>query len=156
MLFTFNFKYKKAIQILSCINLCIINLRNLTFFHCTTQIYKFNLARITGALELHLLFQAAQKSLVFILLPFLWRERIQKLFKRNTSSPSITIERKDLFMQRSASIWIAVNYAHDSCVKGKNISLTPSKAGTISSWFMLLQHSAETVVVFSSKLLSGS
>ncbi|EOB08408.1 Protein sidekick-2 [Anas platyrhynchos] len=56
-------------------------------------------------------------------------ERIQKLFKRNTSSPSITIERKNLFMQRSASIWIAVNYAHDSCVKGKNISLTPSKAG---------------------------
>uniref|UniRef100_A0A8B9ZNM2 Fibronectin type-III domain-containing protein n=1 Tax=Anas zonorhyncha TaxID=75864 RepID=A0A8B9ZNM2_9AVES len=60
---------------------------------------------------------------------FLKWERIQKLFKRNTSSPSITIERKNLFMQRSASIWIAVNYAHDSCVKGKNISLTPSKAG---------------------------
>ncbi|XP_075596055.1 interleukin-6 receptor subunit beta-like [Balearica regulorum gibbericeps] len=60
---------------------------------------------------------------------FLKWDRIQKLFRRNTSSPSITIERKDLYIQRSASIWIAVNYAHDSCVKGKNISLTPSKAG---------------------------
>ncbi|NWH25328.1 IL6RB protein, partial [Grus americana] len=60
---------------------------------------------------------------------FLKWDRIQKLFQRNTSSPSITIERKDLYIKRSASIWIAVNYAHDSCVKGKNISLTPSKAG---------------------------
>ncbi|XP_021236266.1 protein sidekick-2-like [Numida meleagris] len=32
-------------------------------------------------------------------------------------------------MNRSASIWIAVNYAHASCVKGKNISVTPRKAG---------------------------
>ncbi|POI32475.1 hypothetical protein CIB84_003773, partial [Bambusicola thoracicus] len=56
-------------------------------------------------------------------------ERITKLFRRNTSSPSITIERKNLFMNRSASIWIAVNYAHASCVKGKNISVIPRKAG---------------------------
>ncbi|XP_029859442.1 interleukin-31 receptor subunit alpha-like [Aquila chrysaetos chrysaetos] len=60
---------------------------------------------------------------------FLKWDRIPKLFQRNTSSSSITIERKDLYMKRSASIWIAVNYAHDSCVKGKNISVTPSKAG---------------------------
>ncbi|OXB63320.1 hypothetical protein ASZ78_015655, partial [Callipepla squamata] len=60
---------------------------------------------------------------------FLKWERITKLFRRNTSSPSITIERKNLFMNRSASIWIAVNYAHASCVKGKNISVTPRKAG---------------------------
>ncbi|OXB80868.1 UNVERIFIED_CONTAM: hypothetical protein H355_016885 [Colinus virginianus] len=57
------------------------------------------------------------------------RERITKLFRRNTSSPSITIERKNLFMNRSASIWIAVNYAHASCVKGRNISVIPRKAG---------------------------
>ncbi|XP_075583286.1 interleukin-6 receptor subunit beta-like [Pelecanus crispus] len=60
---------------------------------------------------------------------FLKWDRIPKLFQRNTSSPSITIERKHLYMERSACIWIAVNYAHDSCVKGKNISITPSKAG---------------------------
>ncbi|NXJ43809.1 LEPR protein, partial [Ciconia maguari] len=60
---------------------------------------------------------------------FLKWDRIRKLFQRNTSSSSITIERKDLYMKRSASIWIAVNYAHDSCVKGKNISVTPSEAG---------------------------
>ncbi|XP_035409445.2 interleukin-6 receptor subunit beta-like [Cygnus atratus] len=60
---------------------------------------------------------------------FLKWERINKLFKANTSSPSITIERRNLYMQRSASIWIEVRYAHDSCVKGKNISVTPSKAG---------------------------
>ncbi|XP_074992985.1 interleukin-6 receptor subunit beta-like [Calonectris borealis] len=56
-------------------------------------------------------------------------DRIPKLFQRNTSSSSVTIERKNLYMKRSASIWIAVNYNHDSCVKGKNISVTPSKAG---------------------------
>ncbi|XP_025962548.2 interleukin-31 receptor subunit alpha-like [Dromaius novaehollandiae] len=56
-------------------------------------------------------------------------ERITKLFQRNTSLPFITIERKDLYMKRSASIWIAVNYGHESCLKGKNISVTPSKAG---------------------------
>nr|XP_009677501.1 PREDICTED: leukemia inhibitory factor receptor-like [Struthio camelus australis] len=56
-------------------------------------------------------------------------DRITKLLQRNTSSPSITIERKDIYMKRSASIWIAVNDAHESCVKGKNISVTPSKAG---------------------------
>lgn len=60
---------------------------------------------------------------------FLKWERITKLFRRNTSSPSITIERKNLFMNRSASIWIAVNYAHASCVKGKNVSVIPRKAG---------------------------
>ncbi|NXL83489.1 IL6RB protein, partial [Alectura lathami] len=60
---------------------------------------------------------------------FLKWERIAKLFRRNTSSPSITIERKDLYMERSASIWVAENYAHASCVKGKNISVKPSKAG---------------------------
>ncbi|KAM9262269.1 interleukin-6 receptor subunit beta-like [Morus bassanus] len=60
---------------------------------------------------------------------FLKWDRIRKLFQRNTSSSSITIERKNIYMSRSASIWIAVNYAHDSCVKGKNISVTPSKAG---------------------------
>ncbi|XP_068280147.1 interleukin-6 receptor subunit beta-like [Nyctibius grandis] len=60
---------------------------------------------------------------------FLKWDRIPKFFRRNTSSSSITIERKDLYMKRSASIWIAVNYAHDSCVKGKNISVTPSEAG---------------------------
>ncbi|NXD73939.1 LEPR protein, partial [Eolophus roseicapillus] len=60
---------------------------------------------------------------------FLKWDRIPKLFQRNTSSSSITIERKNLYMKRSASIWIAVNYAHDSCVKGKKISVTPSKAG---------------------------
>ncbi|KAI1240065.1 hypothetical protein IHE44_0011512 [Lamprotornis superbus] len=55
--------------------------------------------------------------------------KIQKLFKRNTSSPSITIERKNLYIERFASVWIAVNYAHDTCAKGKNISVLPSKAG---------------------------
>ncbi|KAM6301954.1 interleukin-6 receptor subunit beta-like [Podargus strigoides] len=60
---------------------------------------------------------------------FLKWERIPQLFKKNTSSPSITIERKDLFIKRSASVWIAVNYARDSCVIGKNISVIPSKAG---------------------------
>lgn len=94
------------------------------------------------------------KSLAFILIPLLWRERITKLFRRNTSSPSITIERKNLFMNRSASIWIAVNYAHASCVKGKNISVTPRKAGIISSWFVLLQCPAEAMAWFSSKLFS--
>ncbi|KAM6035333.1 interleukin-6 receptor subunit beta-like [Theristicus caerulescens] len=60
---------------------------------------------------------------------FLKWDRIPRVFQRNTSSSSITIERKDLYMKRSASIWIAVIYAHDRCVKGKNISVTPSKAG---------------------------
>ncbi|XP_032864915.1 interleukin-31 receptor subunit alpha-like [Tyto alba] len=60
---------------------------------------------------------------------FLKWDRIPKLFQRNTSLSSITIERKDLYMKRSASIWIAVNYAHGSCVKGNNISVIPSEAG---------------------------
>ncbi|XP_051499073.1 leukemia inhibitory factor receptor-like [Apus apus] len=60
---------------------------------------------------------------------FLKWDGISKHFQRNTSSSSITIERKSLFMKRSASIWIAVNYAHGSCMKGKNISVMPSKAG---------------------------
>ncbi|XP_074711911.1 interleukin-6 receptor subunit beta-like [Strix uralensis] len=60
---------------------------------------------------------------------FLKWDRIPKLFQRNTSSSSITIGRRDLYMKRSAAIWIAVNYAHDSCVKGKNISVIPSEAG---------------------------
>ncbi|KAM6226286.1 interleukin-6 receptor subunit beta-like [Spheniscus humboldti] len=60
---------------------------------------------------------------------FLKWDRIPKLFQRNTSSSSIKVERKDLYMKRSASIWIAVNYANGSCVRGKNISVTPSKAG---------------------------
>lgn len=94
------------------------------------------------------------KSSTFILIPLLWRERITKLFRRNTSSPSITIERKNLFMNRSASIWIAVNYAHASCVKGKNVSVIPRKAGIISSWFVLLQRPAEAMVAFSSELFS--
>ncbi|RMC04461.1 hypothetical protein DUI87_18905 [Hirundo rustica rustica] len=55
--------------------------------------------------------------------------KIRKLFQRNTSSPSITIERKNLYIERLVSIWIAVNYAHDTCAKGKNISVLPSKAG---------------------------
>lgn len=79
------------------------------------------------------------KCLVFILLPFLQRDRIPKLFQRSTSSSSITIERKNLFMSRSASVWIAVNYGHNSCVKGKNISVRPSKAGTVSSQAVFLQ-----------------
>ncbi|KAM6289864.1 interleukin-6 receptor subunit beta-like [Aegotheles albertisi] len=60
---------------------------------------------------------------------FLKWDRIRKRFQQNTSSSSITIERKHLFMERSATIWIAVNYAHGSCVQGKNISVTPNKAG---------------------------
>ncbi|XP_013223605.3 interleukin-31 receptor subunit alpha-like isoform X1 [Columba livia] len=60
---------------------------------------------------------------------FLKWDRIPKLFQQNTSSSYITIERKNLYMKRSASIWIVVNYPHGSCVKGKNISVTPSKAG---------------------------
>ncbi|XP_059690308.1 granulocyte colony-stimulating factor receptor-like [Gavia stellata] len=60
---------------------------------------------------------------------FLKWDRIQKLFQRNTSLSCITIKRKDLYMNRSATIWIAVSYAHDICVKGKNISVTPGKAG---------------------------
>ncbi|XP_074022884.1 interleukin-6 receptor subunit beta-like [Numenius arquata] len=60
---------------------------------------------------------------------FLKWNRIQKLFQRNTSSSSITIARKDLFMERSASVWIGVHYAHDSCVIGKKISVVPGKAG---------------------------
>ncbi|XP_063176212.1 interleukin-31 receptor subunit alpha-like [Chroicocephalus ridibundus] len=60
---------------------------------------------------------------------FLKWYKIPKLFQQNTSSSSITIERKNLFMERSVCIWIAVNYAHDSCVKGKMISVVPSKAG---------------------------
>ncbi|XP_054034912.1 interleukin-6 receptor subunit beta-like [Dryobates pubescens] len=60
---------------------------------------------------------------------FLKWERIPKLFKRNTSSSSVTIQRKNLFTNRSAFVWIVVNYAHDSCMKGKNISLTLSTAG---------------------------
>lgn len=88
------------------------------------------------------------KCLFFILLPFLQRDRIPKLFQRNTSSSSITIERKNLFMSRSASVWIAVNYGHNSCVKGKNISVRPSKAGTVSSQAVFLQCPAETVVAF--------
>ncbi|KAJ7400811.1 leukemia inhibitory factor receptor-like protein [Pitangus sulphuratus] len=55
--------------------------------------------------------------------------KIRKLFQRNTSSPYITIERKNLYLERFAYIWIAVNYAHSSCVKGKNISVLLSKAG---------------------------
>ncbi|KAJ7407590.1 hypothetical protein WISP_125560 [Willisornis vidua] len=55
--------------------------------------------------------------------------KIRKLFQRNTSSPHITIERKNLYIERYAYIWVAVNYAHGSCVKGKNISVLPSKAG---------------------------
>ncbi|XP_032942104.1 interleukin-31 receptor subunit alpha-like [Catharus ustulatus] len=55
--------------------------------------------------------------------------KIRKLFQRNTSSPSITIERKNLYIERFASIWIAVNFAHHTCAKGKNISVLPSKAG---------------------------
>ncbi|XP_023799563.1 interleukin-31 receptor subunit alpha-like [Cyanistes caeruleus] len=55
--------------------------------------------------------------------------KIRKLFQRKTSSPSITIERTNLYMERFVSIWIAVNYAHDTCAKGKNISILPSKAG---------------------------
>ncbi|XP_031953114.1 interleukin-6 receptor subunit beta-like [Corvus moneduloides] len=55
--------------------------------------------------------------------------KIRKLFQRNTSLPFITIERKNLYIERFASIWIAVNYAHDTCAKGKNISVLPSKAG---------------------------
>ncbi|RLW05194.1 hypothetical protein DV515_00005342 [Chloebia gouldiae] len=57
-----------------------------------------------------------------------WNQ-IRKPFQRNTSSPSITIERKNLYMERLATIWIAVNYAHHTCTKGKNISVLPSKAG---------------------------
>ncbi|KAM8984935.1 interleukin-6 receptor subunit beta-like isoform 1-T1 [Ara ararauna] len=64
---------------------------------------------------------------------FLKWDRIPKLFQRNTSSSSITIERKNLYMKRSALIWIAVNYAHDTCVRGKKISVTPSKAGKCST-----------------------
>ncbi|XP_027647075.2 interleukin-31 receptor subunit alpha-like [Falco peregrinus] len=64
---------------------------------------------------------------------FLKWDRIPKLFQRNTSSSSITIERRNLYMKRSASIWIAVNYAHDSCVKGKKISVIPSEAGKCST-----------------------
>ncbi|XP_028942410.1 interleukin-6 receptor subunit beta-like [Antrostomus carolinensis] len=60
---------------------------------------------------------------------FLKWDRIPKLFQQNTSSSSITIERKHLYMKRSASVWVVVNYAHDSCVNGKNISVMPSKAG---------------------------
>ncbi|NWI59579.1 IL6RB protein, partial [Calyptomena viridis] len=55
--------------------------------------------------------------------------KIRKLFQRNTSLPSITIERKNLYIERFAYIWVAVNYAHGSCAKGKNISVLPSKAG---------------------------
>ncbi|XP_057900437.1 interleukin-6 receptor subunit beta-like [Melospiza georgiana] len=55
--------------------------------------------------------------------------KIRKLFQRNTSSPSITIERKNLYIERFATIWIAVNYDNDTCAKGKNISVLPSKAG---------------------------
>ncbi|XP_029814884.1 interleukin-31 receptor subunit alpha-like [Manacus vitellinus] len=55
--------------------------------------------------------------------------KIRKLFQRNTSSPYITIERKNLYIERFAYIWIAVNYAHASCVKGRNISVLLSKAG---------------------------
>ncbi|XP_071437528.1 interleukin-6 receptor subunit beta-like isoform X2 [Pithys albifrons albifrons] len=55
--------------------------------------------------------------------------KIRKLFQRNTSSPHITIERKNLYIERFAYIWVAVNYPHGSCVKGKNISVLPSKAG---------------------------
>ncbi|OPJ90531.1 interleukin-31 receptor subunit alpha-like [Patagioenas fasciata monilis] len=60
---------------------------------------------------------------------FLKWDRISRPLQRNTSSSYITIERKDLYMERSASIWIVVNYPHGSCVGGKNISVTPSKAG---------------------------
>ncbi|XP_063279557.1 interleukin-31 receptor subunit alpha-like [Prinia subflava] len=55
--------------------------------------------------------------------------KIRKPFQRNTSSPSITIERKNLYIERFVSVWIAVNYAQDTCAKGKNISVLPSKAG---------------------------
>ncbi|XP_069736746.1 interleukin-6 receptor subunit beta-like [Phaenicophaeus curvirostris] len=64
---------------------------------------------------------------------FLKWDRIPKLFQRNTSLSSITIERKHLYMKRTASVWIAVNYAHDRCMKGKNISVTPSKTGKCST-----------------------
>uniref|UniRef100_A0A8D2N577 Fibronectin type-III domain-containing protein n=1 Tax=Zonotrichia albicollis TaxID=44394 RepID=A0A8D2N577_ZONAL len=55
--------------------------------------------------------------------------KIRKLFQRNTSSPSITIERKNLYIERFATIWIAVNYDNNTCAKGRNISVLPSKAG---------------------------
>ncbi|XP_061874810.1 interleukin-6 receptor subunit beta-like [Colius striatus] len=60
---------------------------------------------------------------------FLKWDRIPRLFQQNTSSPSIKIDRRNLYMKRSASVWIAVNYAHGSCIRGKNVSVTPSKAG---------------------------
>uniref|UniRef100_A0A8C4XJS7 Fibronectin type-III domain-containing protein n=1 Tax=Falco tinnunculus TaxID=100819 RepID=A0A8C4XJS7_FALTI len=71
---------------------------------------------------------------------FLKWDRIPKLFQRNTSSSSITIERRNLYMKRSASIWIAVNYAHDSCVKGKKISVIPSEAGKCSTLSIINAH----------------
>ncbi|KAM6033312.1 interleukin-6 receptor subunit beta-like [Chlamydotis macqueenii] len=64
---------------------------------------------------------------------FLKWDKIPKLFQQNTSSSSITIRRRHLYMKRIASIWIAVNYAHNSCVTGKNISVTPGKAGKCST-----------------------
>lgn len=82
----------------------------------------------------------------FILLPFLWRNKISTLFKQQTSSPSITIKRRYLYMKRFASIWIAVKYAHGICAKGENISVLPSKAGTASSQVVLLQCPAKAVV----------
>lgn len=89
------------------------------------------------------------KCLRFIVPPFLQRDRIAKPFQQNTSSSYITIERKNLYMKRSACIWIVVHYPHGSCVKGKNISVTPSKAGTVSSQVVLLWWPAEVVVAFS-------
>ncbi|XP_066038471.1 interleukin-6 receptor subunit beta-like [Chamaea fasciata] len=60
---------------------------------------------------------------------YLQWNKIRTPFKRQTSSPSITIERRNLYIERFVSIWIAVKYAHGTCAKGKNISVLPSKAG---------------------------
>ncbi|XP_048707322.1 LOW QUALITY PROTEIN: interleukin-6 receptor subunit beta-like [Caretta caretta] len=55
-------------------------------------------------------------------------DKILRCFERTTSSTSITIERKFLYMNRAVIIWVSANYSHESYVKTKNISIIPSKA----------------------------
>ncbi|CAM5113734.1 unnamed protein product [Eretmochelys imbricata] len=55
-------------------------------------------------------------------------DKILRCFERTTTSTSITIERKFLYMNRAVIIWVSANYSHESYVKTKNISIIPSKA----------------------------
>ncbi|XP_075788486.1 interleukin-31 receptor subunit alpha-like isoform X2 [Pelodiscus sinensis] len=55
-------------------------------------------------------------------------DKIQKHFSRTISSTFITIGQKDLFRNRTVTIWVSSNYSSESCVKTKNISIVISNA----------------------------